>query len=84
MKENANIRVEIGGHTNDIPESSYCDKLSSMRAKSIYDYLLKSGIDMNRLEYKGYGKRNPLTSNKTADGRRRNQRVEIKILSIKG
>lgn len=84
MKENSNIRVEIGGHTNDIPEASYCDKLSTMRAKSIYDYLLKSGIDTNRLEYKGYGKRNPLTSNKTAEGRRRNQRVEIKILSIKG
>ncbi len=84
MKNNPRIVVEIGGHTNDIPETSYCDRLSTMRAKSIYDYLIGAGIAEKRVQFKGYGKRMPLTTNKTADGRKRNQRVEIKILSING
>ena len=40
------------------------------------------GIDPDRVFYKGYGKRKPLFSNGTEDGRRRNQRVEIKILRL--
>jgi outer membrane protein OmpA-like peptidoglycan-associated protein len=84
MRSNPKIVVEIGGHTNDIPENSYCDRLSTLRAKSIYDYLLSVGVQESRLKYKGYGKRMPLTTNKTAEGRKRNQRVEIKILSMNG
>lgn len=84
MSENPNIVVEIGGHTNDIPDHIYCDRLSEARAKAVYDYLILKGIKAERLQYKGYGKRLPVATNKTNDGRRRNQRVEIKILSLNG
>jgi outer membrane protein OmpA-like peptidoglycan-associated protein len=82
LSKNPEVSVEIGGHTNGLPPHEYCDKLSTERAKVVYDYLLKKGIPAARLQYKGYGKRLPIDSNTTIEGRRRNQRVEIKILKL--
>jgi outer membrane protein OmpA-like peptidoglycan-associated protein len=82
LSVNDNVRVEIGGHTNNIPSHEYCDQLSEARAKSIANHLYEKGIPEGRLSFKGYGKRNPVSSNRTADGRRKNQRVELKILEI--
>lgn len=84
LKVNTLVNIEIGGHTNGTPNHSYCDKLSTTRAKSVARYLIKKGIAANRLKFKGYGKRNPIASNKTAVGRAKNQRVEIKILTVEG
>ena len=82
MKENGSVVIEVGGHTNNIPEHDFCDKLSNARAKSIADYIVQKGIDPKRVYYKGYGKRKPIATNDTAEGRMKNQRVEIKIISI--
>ena len=82
LKDNPLVAIEVGGHTNNIPPHEYCDRLSSERAKAVALYIARQGIDPNRLVYKGYGKREPKYSNRTEDGRRRNQRVEIKILRI--
>ena len=82
LEQNKNIVVEIGGHTNNIPPDDYCDWLSDLRAKNIAEYLINRGIESHRVSYKGYGKKFPIASNDTADGRRRNQRVELKILSL--
>ena len=82
LNNNPDIVVEIGGHTNNIPTTEYCDKLSTARAKNVAEYLIRRGIDKSRVSYKGYGKRKPIASNSTAAGRKRNQRVEMKILSI--
>ena len=84
LKTNNQITVEIGGHTNTKPAHEFCDKLSEKRAKAVVDYLGEKGIDQGRLQYKGYGKRKPIDPydkyNKIAQ--RKNQRVEIKILTI--
>lgn len=77
-----NVRVEIGGHTNTIPPHEYCDKLSSDRARNVAEYLVNLGIEPERIQYKGYGKRQPITQSETAQSRIRNQRVEIKILEL--
>ena len=83
LRENPDVSVEIGGHTNGLPtEHWFCDSLSTARAKAVAQYLSGKGIDMERLAYKGYGKRKPLFSDRTEYGRRKNQRVEIKILNI--
>ncbi|MCB9265516.1 MAG: OmpA family protein [Lewinellaceae bacterium] len=81
---NNDVVIEIGGHTNGLPPDEYCDKLSTARAKAVADYLASKGISRKRLQYKGYGKRQPVASNKTPYGRRKNQRVEIKILEMGG
>lgn len=83
MMEHGSAAIEIGGHTNNIPSDAFADELSAARAKSVADYLFAKGIDSKRVIYKGYGKRLPLVPNTSPEGRRTNQRVEIKILKIK-
>lgn len=76
------IQIEIGGHTNTIPPHEYCDKLSTERAKSVAEYIVNKGIDKLRVSYKGYGKREPITESKSIAARKKNQRVEVKILTM--
>ncbi|MDF1694900.1 MAG: OmpA family protein [Saprospiraceae bacterium] len=82
LSTNVDIVIEIGGHTNGVPPHDYCDSLSTDRAKVVAEYLVEKGIPEQRLQYKGYGKRKSIASNLTKEGRKKNQRVEIKILSI--
>ncbi|MEZ4981208.1 MAG: OmpA family protein [Saprospiraceae bacterium] len=84
MSYNPAVIVELGGHTNTIPPDSYCDKLSTERAKAVAEFLHDKGIPWERLQYKGYGKRQPLTKDTSQEGRKINQRVEVKILSLNG
>jgi outer membrane protein OmpA-like peptidoglycan-associated protein len=77
LKENPEINIEIGGHTNGLCDDAYCNSLSFRRAKAVANYLIKKGIDAERLQVKGYGKTQPISS-KVNDPA--NQRVEIKIL----
>lgn len=80
MQENPGIVIEVGGHTNGIPSHEFCDKLSTERAKSVSQYLVDKGLPTSRITYKGYGKRTPVASNSTPEGRAKNQRVEVKIV----
>ncbi len=84
LSTNPDVIVELGGHTNSNPPDYYCDKLSNARAYAVAEYLAGKGIEWERLQYRGYGKRSPVATNKTASGRKRNQRVEIKILAFDG
>lgn len=84
LRANPDISIEVGGHTNNRCETIFCDKLSEKRAKAVADYLHARGIRKKRLLFKGYGKRSPVATNATSTGRKRNQRVEIKILSLNG
>jgi OOP family OmpA-OmpF porin len=60
--------------------------LSERRANTVIQYLvLKHGLDLRRLVQPfGYGENKPVADNKTAEGRAKNRRVEIKILQNKG
>jgi outer membrane protein OmpA-like peptidoglycan-associated protein len=80
LNENQDVIIEIGGHTNSIPNEDYCNKLSLSRAKNVAEYLYKMGIPTFRIKYKGYGKTKPISPDTNLEGRRKNQRVEIKIL----
>lgn len=82
LVNNPNITIEIGGHTNNVPPDMYCDELSDSRATTVAEYLFQKGIKGSRVTTRGYGKRSPIASNNTAEGRSTNQRVEIKILNI--
>jgi outer membrane protein OmpA-like peptidoglycan-associated protein len=82
LRANENIVIEIGGHTNGLPDHEYCDRLSTARAKSVAEYIYNKGIPDERIIYHGYGKREPIATNETIEGRRKNQRVEVKILQM--
>ena len=83
LEDNPGIAVEIGGHTNGLPSHEFCNELSDARAKRVYDYFVEQGIPANRLSWKGYGKTEPIADNSTLQGRKKNQRVELKIISIR-
>ena len=80
LNDNPNVIIEIGGHTNGVPGVEYCKRLSTARAKNVAEHLYQKGIHKYRIKYKGYGKSKPLHSDRTPTGRKKNQRVEIKIL----
>ena len=77
---NKKIKIEIGAHTNGWLSHSQSTQLSKQRAKAVTDYLLSQGIEAGRVTYKGYGKIKPIATNDTIEGRRLNQRIEMKIL----
>jgi outer membrane protein OmpA-like peptidoglycan-associated protein/tetratricopeptide (TPR) repeat protein len=82
MKDNADLKVEISGHTDNIGSQASNQKLSEARAKSVVTYLIQNGIPQEKLVYKGYGFAQPIAPNSTAAGRKLNRRVEFKILSV--
>lgn len=82
MQDNPHIIIEISGHTNGWCSPEFASSLSKERAEEVYNYLVDKGIDEVRISFKGYGKSDPVASNETAEGRKKNQRVELKILDI--
>jgi len=83
LRRTPDLVVEIGGHTNGLCDASYCNKLSTDRAKAVYEYLIEKGISRSRVTYKGYGKTQPVATNSTPEGRKKNQRVEVKVLGYR-
>ncbi|MFK7950262.1 MAG: OmpA family protein [Saprospiraceae bacterium] len=82
LKTYPNLIVEISGHTNGLCDDSFADDLSQGRADAVASYLLQNGISQSQIKTKGYGKDKPISTNETVDGRRKNQRVELKILEV--
>lgn len=64
LNENPHITIEMGSHTDRKGSEEYNLALSERRAKSVIDYLIKSGINEERLTYKGYGESVPKTVTK--------------------
>jgi OOP family OmpA-OmpF porin len=69
--------LKITGYTDDRGDVNKNIKLSAARAESVKAYLVKHGVAADRLSTKGEGSANPVASNKTAEGRAQNRRVEI-------
>ena len=86
MRDNPTLEIEIQGHvccTNDqdgLDFSTGRKNLSYARARAVYDFLRKSGIDSDRMSYKGYGHLLPITLERSEAEKTRNRRVEIKII----
>jgi outer membrane protein OmpA-like peptidoglycan-associated protein len=83
LNTNPNVKVEIGGHTDNTGSKDLNIKLSENRAKSVYNYLIEHEIDMQRLSYKGYADTEPIATNETETGKALNRRTEFKITSIR-
>jgi outer membrane protein OmpA-like peptidoglycan-associated protein len=80
LAANPNVRVRIEGHTDNQGSAAYNLDLSTRRARGVYLELIHKGIDPNRLEFNGFGLKNPIDSNETDRGRARNRRTEVLIL----
>jgi outer membrane protein OmpA-like peptidoglycan-associated protein len=86
MKNNPDIAIEVGGHTNNNmhPDEAKAIGLSTNRAKAVADWLISNGVAASRVKYVGYGWKNPIEPNTSEEGRKKNQRVEVKVLTSNG
>ncbi|MDE2502753.1 MAG: OmpA family protein, partial [Burkholderiales bacterium] len=76
-----NLEVIIAvGHTDAIGSNAYNQKLSIERAEAVKTFLVEKGIERNRVYTEGKGKSQPVASNKTAEGRAKNRRVEVEVV----
>jgi len=80
MKSHPAMRIELGGHTDNVGSDQLNQKLSENRAKTVYDYLVAHGVEASRLTYKGYGSSQPVADNRTPEGRRQNRRTVFTIV----
>jgi outer membrane protein OmpA-like peptidoglycan-associated protein len=79
LKDNPSLKLKVDGHTDNIGADDFNMKLSDGRAASVKKYLVSKGIDAARLESEGFGETTPVADNKTATGRQKNRRVEMKV-----
>ncbi|HEX9442967.1 MAG TPA: OmpA family protein [Candidatus Binatia bacterium] len=79
LKDNSDKRVDLEGHTDSVGTEKYNQALSERRAASVKEYLTKRGVDASRITTRGFGLTKPIADNKTAEGRAKNRRVEIKV-----
>ncbi|MFZ2960923.1 MAG: OmpA family protein [Candidatus Ozemobacteraceae bacterium] len=71
------LKLTIGGYTSNDGGASLNQPLSERRAGAVKDWLVENGISPSRLQAIGYGQLNPIADNNTANGRKKNQRVEF-------
>jgi OmpA-OmpF porin, OOP family len=84
LKKHPRVKVEIQGHTDSTGSAAYNLKLSQKRADSVRNYLVDGGVNPDQLQTKGYGQSQPAVSNATAEGRARNRRVVMSVISNPG
>jgi outer membrane protein OmpA-like peptidoglycan-associated protein len=81
MKDNPTLKIQINGHTDNSGKAADNILLSENRAKSVTAYLVTRGIAAARLSYKGYGDTLPVADNSTPEGRAKNRRTELTVIS---
>lgn len=77
MKDNPDLKFEVGGHTDSDGSDEANLKLSQQRSDAVKNQLIQMGIDASRLTAKGYGESKPVSDNTTIDGKANNRRVEF-------
>lgn len=81
--ENPDLVIQIEGHTDNKGSLQFNMKLSQDRANSVREYLIKKGVEPNRLKAVGFGPTRPIADNATEEGRAKNRRVEFVIIEQK-
>ncbi|MNK09388.1 Outer membrane porin F precursor [compost metagenome] len=74
-----NFSLKLAGHTDNTGSMALNLRLSKDRAEAIKAYLVSQGANASRIEATGYGPNQPIASNKTAEGRQKNRRVEFSL-----
>lgn len=71
------------GHTDSVGTDAYNQKLSERRAAAVKAYLVSKGIPASKITTIGKGESQPVATNKTAEGRQKNRRVDIEFKGVK-
>lgn len=81
MLNKKSLEIEISGHTDNVGNDEYNLKLSEDRANAVKNYLVVKGIENSRVKTIGYGPSQPIATNDTEEGRQKNRRISVKIIS---
>lgn len=85
LKEDVNAIIELQGHTDSLGSERFNLQLSQARAEAVARYLVQNqGVELHRIHAIGFGEAVPLADNKTKEGRAKNRRVTIRILTAGG
>jgi outer membrane protein OmpA-like peptidoglycan-associated protein len=76
---NSELKVEVAGYTDNMGSRISNEQLSQRRADAVRSWLIAKGIPGSRLTAKGYGLRDPVSSNSTPEGRAQNRRIEFHV-----
>jgi OOP family OmpA-OmpF porin len=79
LKAYPNVKVKIGGYTDNTGNKEANLKLSQDRASNVMRELVQRGIDPSRLEAEGYGEDHPVAGNSTPEGRQQNRRISLRV-----
>lgn len=80
LKGNPDMRIEVGGHTDNVGKDASNQVLSEQRANAVRNYLTEHGIGSERVSAEGYGAKQPVATNDTEQGRALNRRTEVTVL----
>jgi len=80
LREDPRIKLKVTGHTDNVGNEKFNQRLSVKRAQTVKDFLVKKGIDPSRIEVDGKGWSEPIDNNDTDEGRSKNRRVEIAVM----
>ena len=83
LREYNQTIVEVSGHTDSIGSDEVNQRISEQRAQAVASYLTAQGVQPQRFEIIGMGKRYPIASNDSEAGRAQNRRVEIRLLPLR-
>jgi peptidoglycan-associated lipoprotein len=79
LQENANLRIEIEGHTCNIGTAEYNLALGERRANAVREYLTSRGVSADRLRTVSYGEERPKFANAREETRRLNRRAALVV-----
>ncbi len=79
MKEKGNIHLILEGNSDVLGSDEYNYWLSGSRAAALKSYLVSRGIQADRIRIHAYGNTRPITLDNSAEGRRLNRRVDMKL-----
>lgn len=80
LTTNPTLRIELGGHTDNVGADAANLTLSDQRARSVREFVISKGIDATRITAKGYGETKPVATNDTEEGKAQNRRTEVTVL----
>jgi len=82
MRHYPTAKILLEGHTDNQGDEKSNMRLSLNRAKTVKRFLVENGIDETRIQVKAYAGRRPVAPNDTEENRRKNRRVEVRVVSF--
>jgi len=81
MKCFPDVKIKLGGYTDNTGDAAANLLLSGNRAKSVMEALVAKGVSAEKVSDEGYGEEHPVASNDTPEGRAQNRRIDIRLVA---